>query len=211
MQWSEEAAAGCGLAVCVSLHVWSAGDSIGNEGCASLCTALQQNKTLTSFTIGGMLCSGMCSVQVIGVRWCKCSGAVITGCWLGRLQFGSGYCGLQHGMLHCNDVTGFGGGSCLPPLSHPPHPHTYRGVRERRGLCDFFSWTCGAEAVAYDAPVQYAGEPNALCVMLNCGGLPHASSHVRRKGATHMPEDNNSAWQALMDQVGGCISQGQCI
>ena len=60
-------------------------------------------------------------------------------------------------------------------------------------------------------PVQYAGEPNALCVMLNCGGLPHASSHVRRKGATHMPEDNNSAWQALMDQVGGCISQGQCI
>ena len=149
-----------------------------------MCTALQQNKTLTGFTILGMLCSGVCSVQVIGVRWCKCSGAVITGCWLGRLQFGSGYCGLQHGMLHCNDVTGFGGGSCLPPLP-PPHPHTYRGVRERRGLCDFFSWTCGAEAVAYDAPVQYAGEPNALCVMLNCG-------------ATHMPEDNNSAWQALM-------------
>ena len=111
---------------------------------------LQQNKTLTSFTISDMLCSGVCSVQVIGVRWCKCSGAVITGCWLGRLQFGSGYCGLQHGILHCNDVTGFGGGSCLPPLP-PPHPHTYRGVRERRGLCDFFSWTCGAEAVAYDA------------------------------------------------------------
>jgi hypothetical protein len=28
-----------------------AGGCIGNEGCASLCTALQQNKTLTSFTI----------------------------------------------------------------------------------------------------------------------------------------------------------------
>ena len=76
---SEEAAARCDLAVCVSLHVWSAGYRIGNEGCASLCTALEQNKTLTSFTLRGMLCSGVCSVQVIGVLWCKCSGAVITG------------------------------------------------------------------------------------------------------------------------------------
>ena len=74
---SEEAVARCDLAVCVLLHVWSAVPSIGNEGYASVCTALEQNKTLTSFTLSGMLCSGVCSVQVIGVLWCKCSGAVL--------------------------------------------------------------------------------------------------------------------------------------
>ena len=74
---SEEAVARCDLAVCVLLHVWSAVPSIGNEGYASVCTALEQNKTLTSFGLSGMLCSGVCSVQVIGVLWCKCSGAVL--------------------------------------------------------------------------------------------------------------------------------------
>jgi hypothetical protein len=127
MQWSEEAAAGCDLAVCVSLHVWSAGDSIGNEGCASLCTALQQNKTLTSFTIFGMLCSGVCSVQVIGVLWCKCSGAVITGRSFSRLPFGSGHCGLHHCVLHC--------GSCLPRTPPPPPNVHIRDVCDRRAGC----------------------------------------------------------------------------
>ena len=53
------------------LHVWFAGEVFVDEACASLCTALEQNKTLTSFTLVGMLCSGVCSVQVIGVLWCK--------------------------------------------------------------------------------------------------------------------------------------------
>ena len=92
---SEEAVARCDLAVCVLLHVWSAG-SFRYYGCASVCTALEQNKTLTSFTLNGMLCSGVCSVQVIGVLWCKCSGAVITGHSFSRLPFGSGHCGLHH-------------------------------------------------------------------------------------------------------------------
>ena len=123
---SEEAAARCDLAVCVSLHVWSAGGSIGDECCASVCTALEQNKTLTSFTLGGMLCSGVCSVQVIGVLWCKCSGAVITGRSFSRLPFGSGYCGLHYGILHC--------GSCLPRSPPPPQrPHT--GCARPKGVC----------------------------------------------------------------------------
>ena len=134
---SEEAAARCDLAVCVSLHVWSAGYHIGNEGCASVCTALEQNKTLTSFTLGGMLCSGVCSVQVIGVLWCKCSGAVITGRSFSRLPFGSGYCALHYGILHCSGVPGPCHLRRPPTLLQrfcplPPHPtHTLmRGIKE---------------------------------------------------------------------------------
>ena len=95
----------------------------------SLYTALEQNKTLTSFTLAGMLCSGVCSVQVIGVLWCKCSGAVITGRSFSRLPFGSGHCGLHHCVLHC--------GSCLPRTPPPPPNVHIRDVCDRRaGLCD---------------------------------------------------------------------------
>ena len=135
---SEEAAARCDLAVCVSLHVWSAGRFIGNEGCASVCTALEQNKTLTSFTLGGMMC---CSVQVIGVLWCKCSGAVITGRSFSRLPFGSGHCGLHYGILHCVAVAylvlaiypapQLSSNAFAPP---PPPTHTYAGC-QRIWLC----------------------------------------------------------------------------
>ena len=153
---SEEAAARCDLAVCVSLHVWSAGDYIGNEGCASVCTALEQNKTLTSFTLGGMLCSGVCSVQVIGVLWCKCSGAVITGRSFSRLPFGSGYCGLHYGILHC--------GSCLPHTPPPPkRPHT-GCARPKGGLCDCLHAFALTKQQKEDAHVQYAGEHDAMCV-----------------------------------------------
>ena len=138
---SEEAVARCDLAVCVLLHVWSAGESIGHEGCASLCTALEQNKTLTSFTLAGMLCSGVCSVQVIGVLWCKCSGAVITGRSFSRLPFGSGHCGLHYGIWHCSGVPGPCHLPRLPtllqrfcPLPPSPHTQTYAGC-QRIWMC----------------------------------------------------------------------------
>ena len=76
-------------------------EGVGDEGCASVCTALEQNKTLTSFTLLGMLCSGVCSVQVIGVLWCKCSGAVITSRSFSGLPVGPGHYGLHYGILHC--------------------------------------------------------------------------------------------------------------
>ena len=172
---SEEAAARCDLAVCVLLRVWSAGD-FGDEGCASLCTALEQNKTLTSFTLSGMLCSGVCSVQVIGVLWCKCSGAVITGRSFSRLPFGSGHCGLHRGILHC--------GSCLP-RPPPPNVHIQGCLRPKGGLCDCLHGFALTKQQKEDAHVQYAGEHDAMCVMLHCVGLAAASAHVRRNGATH--------------------------
>ena len=73
------------------------------------------------------------------------------------------------------------------PAPYPPppkRPHT-GCLRPKGGLCDCLHGSALTKQQKEDAHVQYAGEHDAMCVMLHCVGLAAASAHVRRNGATH--------------------------